>query len=445
MRPHRPRPLAGADSGFSFRSQLAQLTLTAALALNGCGHVEGAPADEAPIGAPSPSSLAPREPATRLNPCFYGYEAQPNEAEANMPEILAWLTANGWQAAHVEWHAIRNCSASSDLPPTERSQVDICRFHQLIPKDQHCQSNGDGYQFLVFHRYLLQAVRQLWPSHSAQLAGFERFPSSEYDVPTEWHSRWKSWGSDVRTAGKLADDIAKPENLAKFPSEGALGRWLQCNLGSQLWAPPEHPHGASAREATLDNYMFWKLHGWMDNVWEKYRTAKGLTPTNQKLRDDLAAQCQELHTEIQIVQQRLDPQDVADPAGPLPAESGFFHEQVRPIFASQTNLCVSCHAETGTNANLRLGGHITSRELVAGLVNRASLYGGQYRLVVPGDAERSWLYLKAAGTAAAAKCQASDTTPCVPGVMPPVSGPTLTEADLRALYQWIAGGAEGPP
>lgn len=445
MRQHRPRPASGADSRSWLRSQIAQLALAAALALNGCGQVEGAAVDEPSIGAPSPSSLAPSEPTARFNPCFYGYEPQPNEADANMPEILAWLSANGWQAAHVEWHAIRSCSAPGELAPAEQSQVDICRFRRLVPKDQHCQSNGDGYQFLVFHRYLLQAVRQLWPSHSAQLAGFKQFPSSEYDVPTAWRAAWKSWGADVRAAGKLADAIAKPENLAKFPSEGALGRWLQCNVGSQLWAPPEHPRGASTGEAAMDNYMFWKLHGWMDNVWEKYRTAKGLTPTNQQLRDDLAAQCQELHTEIRIVQQGLGPQDVADPAGPLPAESGFFHEQVRPIFASQTNLCVSCHAETGTNANLRLGGHITSRELVAGLVNRATLYGGQYRLVVPGDPEHSWLYLKAAGTTAAANCQASDTAPCISGVMPPVSGPTLTEAERRTLFQWIAGGAEGPP
>lgn len=422
---------------------LQRLLLPFALALAGCGQAVSAASDTgANDDAPRSHTLAPGSSTAHLNPCFYGYPAQARDAHASMPEVLAWLRDNSWQAAHAEWHAIRACSQPGGH---DQSQVSICRFRQLVPQDQHCQSAGDGYQSLVFHRYLLQAMKQMWPRHAEPLAGFSEFPTSAYDVPAEWRSAWKSWGPELFAAGKIADEIAKPDNLARFPDEGTLGFWLQCNLGEKLWARPGHTtHGAGNGEANMDDYMFWKLHGWMDNVWEKYRVAKGLTPTNQQLKDDLAAQCQELHTEIRIIEHALEPYDVPDPNGPLPHEAGFFHERVRPIFASQTNLCVSCHAETGTNANLRLGGRLTSKEIVAGLVNRPSDYGGQYKLVVPGDPEHSWLYLKAAGTAADANCQPG-TAPCVSGVMPPSSGPTLSAAELRTLHQWIVDGAAGPP
>lgn len=378
------------------------------------------------------------------------------------PQVLQWMTENSWQASHVEWHAIRACN----LPGGGGlSKVNICDFKQLVPQDQNCQSPGDGYQFLVFHRHMIQALKQLWPNHSEQFTGFSKFPTSAEDVPPQWRSAWKNWDADALAAGKIGDEIDKPENLARFADEGELGFWLQCNVGQKLmgagnmpwvglhfvlhakWARPGNTrHGVNNTESNIDNYMFWKLHGWIDSVWEKYRLAKGLQPNDKKLRDDLVAQCQEMHTEIAIIQQDLDPDEVVDPNEPLPVESGFFHEKVRPLFQSQKNLCSGCHAETGANAKLRLGGHVSSADIVKGLVDQPSRGGGQFKLVVPGDPDKSWLYLKAAGKAEAAGCQPSSSAQCIPGVMPPsMAGPTLSAEELATLHQWIKDGAAGPP
>jgi hypothetical protein len=380
------------------------------------------------------------------------------------PEVLQWMQANLWQAAHVEWHAIRGCSVAGGQG---LSQVDICRYKQLIPKDQNCQTAGDGYQFLVFHRHMIQALKQLWPRHTEQFTGFTKFPTSAADVPAQWRSAWKDWDPDILAAGKIGDEIDKPENLARFPDEGVLGFWLQCNVGQKLsspanrmpfvglhfvlhakWARPGNTtHGVNNTSSNIDNYMFWKLHGWIDNVWEKYRVAKGLLPSDPKLTADLTAQCREMDAEIQIIKDTLKPGDGSAPGDPLPAESGFFHEKVRPIFATQTNLCSGCHAETGANAMLTLGGNVSSKKIVDGLVMRPSRDGGQFLLVAPGDPDHSWLYLKASGRAASAGCTPSSTAQCVTGTMPPnASGlPTLNAAELETLRQWIADGAKGPP
>ncbi|WP_437720812.1 hypothetical protein [Sorangium sp. So ce861] len=377
------------------------------------------------------------------------------------PEVLKWMYDHSWQAAHVEWHAIRACN----LPGGGGlSKVNICSFTNLVPKDQNCQTAGDGYQFLVFHRHMIQALKQLWPNHSEQFEGFTKFPTKAEDVPPQWRNQWRDWDSAALEAGRIGDEIDKPENLARFPDEGTLGFWLQCNVGQRLagatnmpwvglhfvlhakWARPGNTtHGVNNTNANIDNYMFWKLHGWIDNVWEKYRRAKGLTPDDPKLKADLVAQCREMDTEIKIIQQNLDPEDVVNPNEPLPVESGFFHEKVRPIFESRTNLCSGCHAETGPNAKLTLGGHISSKKIVDGLVNQPSIGGGQYRLVVPGDPDRSWLYLKAAGKAEDAGCVQTDMAQCITGVMPPsTTGPTVSPQQLEILRQWILDGAQGP-
>jgi hypothetical protein len=428
--------------------------------------------------APVPTSHA-------MDHCLHGYEPQASDATiqdgpANFyppgkmdpsivdttlqPQVIDWMKANSWQAAHVEWHAIRGCAVPGG---GGLSKVNICSFTQLVPKDQNCQTAGDGYQFLVFHRHMIQALKQLWPKHSEQFTGFPKFPTSAADVPPQWRSAWKDWDPDILAAGKIGDEIDKPENLAKFPDEGVLGFWLQCNVGQKLTNPPNKmpfvglhfvlhakwarpgntAHGVNNTDSNIDNYMFWKLHGWIDNVWEKYRLAKGMLPSDQKLKDDLVAQCREMDTEIQIIRDKLKPGDLPDQTQPLPVETGFFHEKVRPIFESQTNLCSGCHAETGANAMLTLGGNVSSKKIVAGIVDRASRDGGQFKIIAPGDPDHSWLYLKASGQATNAGCVPSSTAQCIPGVMPPSAAalPTVSAAELQTLRQWIKDGAKGPP
>jgi hypothetical protein len=187
--------------------------------------------------------------------CVHGYEPQPTDATMKdgpaeffppgktdpnivdttlQPEVLDWMKANSWQAAHVEWHAIRGCGVAGG---SGLSKVGICSFKELVPKDQNCQTAGDGYQFLVFHRHMIQALKQLWPKHTEQFTGFSKFPTTAADVPPQWRSAWKDWDAEILAAGKIGDEIDKPENLARFPDEGVLGFWLQCNVGQKLTNP----------------------------------------------------------------------------------------------------------------------------------------------------------------------------------------------------------------
>jgi len=386
------------------------------------------------------------------------------------PEALQWMTDNKWTGAHVVWHAVRGCvdgSAAGLLAPL--GFPNICKdYPVLIPSDQNCKTAGDGYQFLLFHRHMLQTLKQLWPKHAADFSGFPTFPKTKADLPMVWNSADPKWNDTILAAADIGDNIAKPENLAKFPNEGALGHWLQCAAGSaKLAIAPDEPyiglhfdlhnqwsrgassaHGLNNGQVNITNYMFWKLHGWIDNVWEKYRVAKGITTDTAlmtKYKQDLTASCNEMDIEIEILKGTPGQGPVLD-CPPDVDETGDFHTKVRPIFESATNHCASCHgpSQASPYADLTLGGQVSSKCLVQRL-KRASHDGGQFNLIEPGDPDKSYLYLKASGNAAAAGCTSTDANhPCNTATMPP-GGKTLTDAELKILYDWIKAGAAGPP
>lgn len=239
------------------------------------------------------------------------------------------------------------------------------------------------------------------------------------------------------------DDIEN--QLDRFPTEGELGQFIQCGrMASGVssvhgamhskWIVNRSPNMLGDSATNLGNYMFWKLHGWIDDVWSRYRTAKGLRDDDPKYVAGLVAQCREMH----MLGKLLGPAS-ASPGSmqPLPDESGTFHDQVRPIFEDN---CAGCHSGGSPEGGLVLGGNVSSAAIVRNLVNVQSSRGGQFKRVLPTNAMQSWLYLKASDKAASAGC----TGTCNNQVMPPTGMVTLTAAELSTLERWITQGAAAP-
>jgi hypothetical protein len=423
---------------------------------------------------------------TNPDHCLYGYDPLPSDDTMAhgpavftpagggqpdtilQPEVLDWMEQFKWTGAHVVWHAVRGCtdgSAAGLLNPL--GFPDICRdYPVLIPTDQNCKSAGDGYQFLLFHRHMKEALQQLWPKHAADFEGFAKFPTKKDELPDIWNSADPTWTQQILDAADIADHIE--DHLELFPDEGTLGFWLQCPSGSKLAGATNMPyvglhfdlhnewsrgsaseHGLNNGQVNITNYMFWKLHGWIDKVWEKYRVAKGLTtadsPAMQKYKRDLQQACNEMDIEIEIIKQTPGSGPVLD-CPPDVDETGEFHTKVRPIFETETNHCAGCHgpSQTSPYASLTLGGQVSSKCMVERL-KRTANGGGQFKLVEPGEPDKSWLYLKASGKAEAAACVSTDPDkPCNSAPMPPGGVRTMTDAELETLRKWIADGANYP-
>ena len=289
------------------------------------------------------------------------------------------------------------------------------------------------------------------------------FPFDIGDVPEEWRDRWSVGGlirGELGEVGWDAQTLQVAHRLESiggtydggFATEGELGMYIQCGIQNPVpgemangagsihgalhfkWVVQDSPHSLGKQTANLENYMFWKLHGWIDDIWERYREVKGLVddPTDL-VEEEMRSQCWEMHELGHVVDTSCQDREVT-----LPAESGVFHDTVRPILE---RTCASCHSECSPSGNVSLGGAISSAAVVANLVERNSFSGGQFKLVVPGDPMKSWLYLKAAGLATEAGCEGR----CLTQTMPPFGNMvTLTEDELGAIYNWIAQGAEAP-
>lgn len=426
------------------------------------------PTSSATSNAPDPSSTA--EPTTSETTtgqhtgshdhCVVGYEVHPTDDTMQngfaeyvengqtdavlQPEVIAWMEENEWQEAHFQWHNVRRCGGFA--PPGGGGNFNPCDYPELAPEANECENARDGYEFLVMHRHMLESLRQLWPSHTDLFEGWDKWPEAT-DYPELLQPYFRNWSADVAREAAILDNIE--DNSAMFADEGELGMWIQCgslrggvganNLHGALhfngYPQNNQSHSVANQRRNLDSFVFWKLHGYIDKIWERYRIAKGQTPDEPALREELKAQCLEMDALAHYIEAGGKPPEDTE----IPDEYGFFHEVVRP--GLENFGCATCHG-AGEDAGLRLGFQISSAEIVSRLVNVSSAYASGYKLVVPGDPDNSWLYLKAAGSSATSGAQCQGVMNCRQP-MPPGGG-TLPANDLANLRQWILDGAQPP-
>lgn len=382
----------------------------------------------------------------------YRFDAPNGMADATVnPAVYDYMYDNAWQDAHVLWHNVRACGALFGETPRP-DLPDACDEILFRPEQTTCQGNQDGLEFLAGHRLMLEQLKELWPDHQEQFSGWDRFPMSANDYPEVIRNYVRPWGQDVLAAAEIGDNIENYLHL--FDSEGALGTWLQCgafNTSNAALRANLHialhgngspgmnqPHAVNNNNQNLDSYLFWKLHGWIDNVWERYRIAKGKTKNDADYKAEMLNQCQEMDHWRAISLASRDPNGSDDPNNPgtgLPRESGYFHEVVRP--AIENAGCLNCHGDIQVNNSLQLGGNITSSEIVENLLGDAVLVRN-YKYVVPGNLNASWLYLKSSGGSNSVGAQCSTGLSCI-DQMP--NG----NAILPQLQEWIVNrNAEKP-
>jgi hypothetical protein len=401
--------------------------------------------------------------------------------------VQSWMDERLFKEGHDGWHAVRRCGFLGGLGgggrPTTGSRAAaagsgggaagsgggrtgggrgfgfpgaggggiqlspafaLCEKPELAPAEQECGGPIDGYEFLVVHRHMINVLRQAFPAHPEMFAGFTEFPFDAQDVPMQWRDRFGTgWSPQIIEVATQLDDIEN--QLERFPTEGELGQFIQCGgmaSGASSvhgamhfkWAVSGSPYMLGDSTANLGNYMFWKLHGWIDNVWTRYRAAKGLKDDDPQHVAALVDQCREMHEEGAMIG---PVRPATGSTQPLPEEAGVFHEQVRPILETT---CAGCHSGGSPEAGLVLGGQVSSAAIVGNLVDVQAVRGGQFKRVVARNPMQSWLYLKAAGMAVNAGC----TGMCNNQVMPPTGMVTLTTAELGTIQRWIMDGAAAP-
>jgi hypothetical protein len=374
--------------------------------------------------------------------------------------VLDWMDENQFAQAHDGWHLVRkwdqSCRKSNATAAT-------CAAAQTLANEGLSRAPiqqgapGDGYAFMVMHRHMIRMLKMSFPKHEALFSAFDHVPRTQSDSqnPTSWKNI--SWTADNIQGFDILENIE--QHLDQFATEDDLGQYIENTYkwtaqnpteaviaaGSGLhgalhsqWSVNGSPANLIMQSVDVKNFIFWKLHGWIDNVWERYRKAKGIGEDDAKYQQALFDQCMEMYSlqprNRNASQRTAGAGGAGGAAGSGPVtETGYFAQNVRPIFDST---CAGCHSAIGPSAGMTLGGAgVTSAAVRAGLVGVKST-NNQYDLIEPNHPELSWLYLKASGDVAAVSC----TTTCNRETMPP-SGTSLTAAQLAMLKQWITNGA----
>lgn len=370
--------------------------------------------------------------------------------------VLDWMLENEFESAHDGWHLVRKWDQSclqSNAPATCRAASRlVMQGLERAPIQQG--GPGDGLAFMAMHRHMIIMLKETFPKHTALFDGFTKVPRTADDKENPVAGHRINWSSDNIKGFDILENIEK--NLSMFATEDDLGNYIENTYrwtaqtpmqptnqpGSGLhgalhsqWAISGSPGNLIEQAVDVRNYTFWKLHGWIDNIWERYRVAKGLKVEDADYKKIMLDQCNEMFylkkSNRSMPMQPTGSTSMSGASGN--AETGQFATQVRPFLDST---CGGCHSAIGPSAGVTLGGmNITSAEVLEGLVGKKST-NGEYNLIEPGAPERSWVYLKATGESSTVMCKSA----CGRGKMPP-SGDGLSAAQLQALSKWIKDGA----
>lgn len=390
------------------------------------------------------------------------YDLGSGRVDMLVPEaVQQWMQEQHWPRMYDSWHAVRRfdyyCGQSNTFE--EGSPCPYAREQEqaglLRAQVQHC-APGDGLAFLMMHRELLELVRLAFPMHAQLFAGFEHVPRSQTDPENPNPEIAVAWTPAQVEAFERLEQIEA--HADEFADEDALGAYIQCEVRwtpydpstplqdatagvlqrglYNQWSVLGSPAALGSTRVKVLNHAFWKIHGFIDQVWERYRRVRGLSTRDAGYSSAQLAQCDELHNLATHARSRPEPTSDGAHGGSSGAsmETGVFAETIRPMFEAR---CGTCHGAEGPAGGLILGGtSVLSADVYRGLVGVPAA-NGNYALIEAGDAARSWLYLKASGQSAQAACE----RPCERGVMPP-SGPGLTAEQLGKLAQWINAGAQ---
>lgn len=382
------------------------------------------------------------------------------EYELQLPkEMLDWLDEQGWVQQHGNWHAVRRwdqgCLRIFPGQVCESAEQMEARGLERAPIQEG--EPGDGYAFLIMHRHMIQGLRQAFPKHAPQvLRGFSEVPTSRDhpENPVPWVD--VRWSSDQLTSIEWMENIA--QRVGAFSSEDDYARWVQFGDGfgggflgglfggggtdrpgggmhialHAQWSVVGSPSPLLDNNTNVRNYAFWRLHVWLDDMWERYRQAARLSDQDPGYLQALVDQCDEMHAlDTRHLNPGLDAGAGRLDAG-APVENGTFAREIAPIFGAYCGGS-ACHGADSPTLGLALTGAPPSTVRLSLVDQRATEVA--MALVKPGAPEESWLYRKISNDFAGVDCSRGACTK-----MPP-AGAGLAAQDVERIRAWIAAGA----
>ncbi|HSD87908.1 MAG TPA: hypothetical protein VLB44_10360 [Kofleriaceae bacterium] len=206
-----------------------------------------------------------------------------------MPKsIVTYVKDHHWGQMHIRWHTERRW----DLLPA--SSIAYAKKQGWTRAPLQEGAKGNGIEFLAMHRMMMQMLVMEYPTTKKYFTGWTT-------PPTDPRNRLDPLpgGATTEFDDNMAMAIDRLEgDLSEFNSDDELGLFIETSLRPTAtqqnarstdkaagihnyvhnrFADPTSKIDVGDPTVNLQNKRFWRLHGWIDAVWTKYRAQKGLT------------------------------------------------------------------------------------------------------------------------------------------------------------------------
>ncbi len=228
--------------------------------------------------------------------------------------IVAFEDRLAWGDHHLQWHMERRWDAVKG----DHSTLDYAQAHGWKKAERQEGDKGNGREFLIMHRAMLEILREQFPKSASIFKGFDKVPTDPKDKTTPCPDKSKAF--DAKMLGTLAklEDIAA--NAGSFADDDAFGLWLETSMKQKAGAGlHNYLHVRFAKDGSpidvgdptlnLKNKVFWRIHGWIDRKWSEFRKAKGLPAEDAAMRQAIDAQKEHMLQSQGVKAASRDPAD----------------------------------------------------------------------------------------------------------------------------------------
>jgi hypothetical protein len=224
-------------------------------------------------------------------------------------EVSLWMDQRAWGIHHKVWHFSRRWELNPDM-----QQYVLSHGGHREKRQEGMPGNGLG--FLAMHRNMIRALRHHFPRYNGLWHGWNQIPTDP-DTPPDPTDQMPS-GTPHRTFDpNMSKAIVElTHGLNDFQTDDELGLFIETRNRP---LPHDPTHVSADKRVGLHNYLhgrfslprngcdpdqavsmanflgniknqrFWRLHGWIDNIWTCFRDMKGLPESEpsyqQALRD----------------------------------------------------------------------------------------------------------------------------------------------------------------
>jgi len=213
--------------------------------------------------------------------------------------IIAWMQGMRWGDHHDQWHFERRWDfwhhlAANHPNPNVRQQIaEMIEYANSQGWQRAPLQEGEassGLNFLIMHRAMLHLLLQHFPDAQHLLRGWNTPPQDPSD-PGDLVN-----GNTLFDPDKAAGIVVIEREASQFLDDDAFALFLETNIRPtpadpthrdpdgrlglhnylhNRWSDPNSAINLGDPKVNIFNRRFWKLHGWIDHQWWRFRLARG--------------------------------------------------------------------------------------------------------------------------------------------------------------------------